>query len=114
MASQMKMAFAVKITAKNPSNQNSTVLPVKGFCPELVMPEFIIVPSIIMALIVLLPLLVLYRFKPIAREVMMVLFTILFVSAIVFTLTGFLFRGPGFELYLPWDMPGDYSPWDNL
>jgi hypothetical protein len=45
---------------------------------------------------------------------MLVLFTVLFVSATVFTLTGFLFRGPGFELFLPWNMPGDYSPWNNL
>jgi hypothetical protein len=48
------------------------------------------------------------------REVMLVLFTVLFIGAIVFTLTGFLFRGPGFELYWPWNMPGEYSPWDNL
>lgn len=73
-----------------------------------------IIPGLIMALIVLLPLLVLLRYRPNAREVMLVLFTVLFVSAIVFTLTGFLFRGPGFELYWPWNMPGDYSPWDNL
>lgn len=71
-------------------------------------------PAAIMLIIVALPLLVLSRFKPDAREVMLVLFTLLFVSAIVFTLTGFLFRGPGFELYLPWAMPGDYSPLDNL
>jgi menaquinol-cytochrome c reductase cytochrome b/c subunit len=73
-----------------------------------------IIPAVIMAVIVLLPLLVLLRFKPNAREIMLVLFTVLFTSAIVFTLTGFLFRGPGFELYLPWNMPGNYSPWDNL
>jgi hypothetical protein len=73
-----------------------------------------IIPFILLTIIVLLPLLLLYRYKPNAREVMMVLFTVLFVSAIVFTLTGFLFRGPGFELYLPWNMPGDYSPWNNL
>jgi menaquinol-cytochrome c reductase cytochrome b/c subunit len=81
------------------------------------LPDFIlnaIVPAIIMALIVIVPLLVLLLFKPNAREVMLVLFTVLFTSAIVFTLTGFLFRGPGFELYWPWNMPGDYSPWDNL
>jgi len=71
-------------------------------------------PAIIMAIIVLLPIGVLLRSKPSAREFMLVLFTILFVSAIVFTLTGFLFRGPGFELFLPWDMPGNYSPWNNL
>ena len=74
----------------------------------------IIIPAIIMGMIVLLPLLILLRFKPNPREVMMVLFTVLFISAIVFTVTGFLFRGPGFELYWPWNMPGGYSPWDNL
>lgn len=81
------------------------------------LPDFLlntVFPSIIMAIIVILPLLVMLRSKPNAREVMLVMFTVLFISAIVFTLAGFLFRGPGFELYLPWDMPGDYSPWDNL
>jgi hypothetical protein len=67
-----------------------------------------------MGVIVLLPLIVLLRFKPNMREVMLVLFTVLFVGAVVFTLTGFLFRGPGFKLYWPWNMPGGYSPFDNL
>jgi hypothetical protein len=58
--------------------------------------------------------LVLMRSKPTARELMLVLFTILIVSAVVFTLTGFLFRGPGFKLYWPWDMPGNYNPFMNL
>lgn len=71
-------------------------------------------PAILMGVIVLLPLAVLIRIKPTPREIMLVLFTVLFVGAIVFTLTGFLFRGPGFKLYLPWNMPGDYSPFDNL
>jgi len=73
-----------------------------------------IFPGVLMAVIVLAPLLVLARFKPNTREIMLTLFTVLFISAVVFTLTGFLFRGPGFELYLPWNMPGGYSPWDNL
>jgi hypothetical protein len=73
-----------------------------------------VIPAIIMGAIVTLPLLALIRTKPTMREVMLVLFTVLFIGAIVFTLTGFLFRGPGFELYWPWNMPGDYSPWDNL
>jgi drug/metabolite transporter (DMT)-like permease len=80
-------------------------------------PDFIpqmVIPALIMGIIVLLPLLVLWRSKPNAREVVLVLFTMLFVSAIVFTLTGFLFRGPGFKLYLPWDMPGGYNPFQNL
>jgi hypothetical protein len=45
---------------------------------------------------------------------LLLLFTVLLVSAFVFTLAGFFFRGPGFELYLPWNMPGGYSPFDNL
>jgi len=73
-----------------------------------------IFPGVIMAAIVLAPMLILARFKPNMREIILTLFTVLFISAVVFTLTGFLFRGPGFELYLPWNMPGDYSPWDNL
>jgi menaquinol-cytochrome c reductase cytochrome b/c subunit len=80
-------------------------------------PDFIlqvIIPGLLMAIIVGLPLLILLRSKPTPREVMLTLFTVLFVGAVVFTLAGFLFRGPGFELYWPWDMPGDYSPWDNL
>jgi uncharacterized protein with PQ loop repeat len=81
------------------------------------LPDFVlqmVFPAIIMGVIVLLPLVALFRTKPTTREIMLVLFTVLFVGAIVFTLTGFLFRGPGFELYWPWNMPGDYSPFDNL
>jgi hypothetical protein len=82
-----------------------------------VVPDFVaqsIIPVIVMAVIVLLPVLVLMRSKPNAREVMLTLFTVLFVSAIIFTLAGFLFRGPGFKLYWPWDMPNDYNPLNNL
>ncbi|MEW5870636.1 MAG: hypothetical protein AB1894_15290 [Chloroflexota bacterium] len=82
-----------------------------------VVPEFVaqvIIPALALGLLVLLPLLVLGRSKPTAREVVLVAFTLLFVSAIIFTLTGFLFRGPGFELYAPWNMPDGYSPFDNL
>src|SRR3990170_4994705 len=74
----------------------------------------VIIPALSMGLIVAVPLLALWRQKPNAREVMLALFTILFVSAFVFTLTGFFFRGPGFRLYWPWEMPGGYSPFDNL
>jgi hypothetical protein len=28
--------------------------------------------------------------------------------------TGFLFRGPGFKLYWPWNMPEGYNPFDSL
>ena len=74
----------------------------------------VLIPGLIMALIVLLPLLVLRRYKPNAREVMLLLFTMLFVSGVVFTVTGFLFRGPGFELYLPWNMPNNYNPFTHF
>jgi hypothetical protein len=52
--------------------------------------------------------------KPTMREVMLALFTVMFVSAIVFTLSGFLFRGPGFKMYLPWQMPNGYNPFNGL
>ncbi len=49
-----------------------------------------------------------------ARELLLALFTVMFISAIVFTLSGFLFRGPGFKMYWPWQMPNGYNPWDGL
>jgi len=75
-----------------------------------------IIPGGIMTLLVILPALVLWRSKKgsNAREMMLVLFTVLFFTAVVLTLTGFLFRGPGFELYLPWAMPNGYNPFDGL
>ena len=73
-----------------------------------------LIPALIIAIIVLLPVLVLGFRKPTVREVMLALFTIMFVSAIVFTVSGFLFRGPGFKLYLPWQMPNGYNPFNGL
>jgi len=76
-----------------------------------------VIPFSVMAFLVVLPVLVIWRFKKgttNAREVMLVLFTVLFFTAVVLTLTGFLFRGPGFELYWPWAMPGGYNPIDGL
>lgn len=73
-----------------------------------------LLPGGTIALLVILPVIVLWRFKPNTREVMLTLFTIMFVSAIVFTVSGFLFRGPGFKLYWPWQMPDGYDPWDGL
>lgn len=81
------------------------------------LPDFVlqyIFPALFMGLIVTLPVIVLFFSKPNAREFVLVLFTVLFVGAVVFTLAGFLFRGPGFKLYWPWDMPGGYNPFDNL
>jgi hypothetical protein len=84
----------------------------RGLTPDWVA-QFLL-PALTIGVILALPLLILRRFRPDAREVMIALFTLLFVSAVVFTLVGFFFRGPGFDLYLPWQMPGGYSPLDNL
>jgi hypothetical protein len=84
----------------------------RGLAPEWVA-QFLI-PAAVMGLIVMLPLLALRRTRPDAREVVLALFTMLFVSALIFTVTGFFFRGPGFRLYWPWDMPAGYSPFDHL
>ena len=76
-----------------------------------------VIPGVIMVGLVLLPVLVLWRSKPgrmNTREVVLVLFTMLLVSGVVLTLVGFLFRGPGFELYWPWAMPDGYNPLNNL
>ncbi len=76
-----------------------------------------VIPGVIMVGLVLLPVLVLWRSKPgrmNTREVVLVLFTMLLVSGVVLTLVGFLFRGPGFELYWPWNMPDGYNPLNNL
>src|SRR5512136_941876 len=73
-----------------------------------------VLPALIVAVIVALPVIVLSFKKPTIREVMLVLFTVLFVSAVVFTLSGFLFRGPGFKMYPPWQMPNGYNPFNGL
>ncbi len=73
-----------------------------------------LLPGAIMAVLVALPALALWRLGANTREVMLALFTVMFVSAIVFTVSGFLFRGPGFKLYWTWQMPGGYNPWDGL
>jgi hypothetical protein len=73
-----------------------------------------LLPAAIMVVLVALPALVLWRLKATMRELMLALFTVMFISAIVFTVSGFLFRGPGFKLYWPWQMPNEYNPWDEL
>jgi hypothetical protein len=73
-----------------------------------------LLPAAIMVVLVALPALVLWRLKATMRELMLALFTVMFISAIVFTVSGFLFRGPGFKLYWPWQMPDGYNPWDEL
>ncbi len=73
-----------------------------------------LLPGIIVGIIVTLPALILWRQKATAREFMLALFTLMFVSAIIFTLSGFFMRGPGFKMYLPWQMPNGYNPLDGL
>ena len=73
-----------------------------------------LLPALILAVIVLLPVWVLWRKKANRHEVMMALFTLMLVSAIILTISGFLFRGPGFQIYWPWQMPNGYNPWDEL
>lgn len=73
-----------------------------------------LVPAAIIGVIVALPAVIAWRRKATVRELMLALFTVMFVSAIIFTLSGFLFRGPGFKMYWPWQMPNGYNPWDGL
>jgi menaquinol-cytochrome c reductase cytochrome b/c subunit len=73
-----------------------------------------LLPAGIMTVLVALPALVLWRFHADTREFMLALFTMMFVSAIIFTVSGFLLRGPGFKMYLPWQMPNGYNPFDGL
>ena len=80
-------------------------------------PEWIaqgLVPAVIIAVMVALPVLILNRWKPSVREVMLALFTVMLISAVILTLSGFLFRGPGFKMYLPWQMPNGYNPFNGL
>ena len=73
-----------------------------------------LLPAAIIGAIVALPTIILIWRRASVREVMLGLCTIMFVSAIILTLTGFFFRGPGFKLYWPWEMPNGYNPLDGL
>lgn len=73
-----------------------------------------LVPGGMLLVLALVPVLILVFQKPSRREIILVLFTIIIVAAFVFTISGFLFRGPGFKLYPPWDMPDGYNPWDDF
>jgi quinol-cytochrome oxidoreductase complex cytochrome b subunit len=73
-----------------------------------------LLPAGILLVLVLIPLLVLRRMKANRREFMLALFTVMLTSAVILTVSGFLFRGPGFKLYWPWEMPAGYNPWDEL
>lgn len=73
-----------------------------------------ILPAAILAVLVSLPAVVVAARGGNRQQVFLVLFTVALTSAVVFTVSGFLFRGPGFQLYPPWEMPGGYNPWDGL
>lgn len=73
-----------------------------------------LLPGAILLVLTGLPLLVLWRSKANTHELIMALFTLILVSAVVYTLSGFLFRGPGFALYWPWEMPDGYNPWSDF
>jgi len=85
-----------------------------------VLPQWVaqgLIPGVIIALIVIIPvvrLIAASHGKPDTREIMLTLFTVMFVSAIVLTMAGLLFRGPGFKLYWPWAMPNGYNPFDSF
>ncbi len=82
-----------------------------------VTPEFVsqmLLPALILTFAAWLPTLVSLLWRPTPREVMLCLFTVMIVAAVVFSLSGFLFRGPGFKLYLPWQMPDGYNPLNGL
>lgn len=82
-----------------------------------VTPEFvaqIFLPALILTVVAWLPALILLLRHATAREVLLALFTVMIVAAVVFTLSGFFLRGPGFQMYPPWQMPGGYNPLDGL
>jgi menaquinol-cytochrome c reductase cytochrome b/c subunit len=71
-------------------------------------------PAIILIVIVSIPAIIAGLRKASIREILLVLFTVMLVSAAVLTVSGFLFRGPGFKLYWPWQMPDGYNPWTEF
>ena len=73
-----------------------------------------LLPALILTILVALPAVVVRVAGGPRRDVFLALFTVMLTAAVVFTLSGFLFRGPGFKLYAPWEMPVGYNPWDGL
>ena len=73
-----------------------------------------LVPGSILLLLVFFPTVVLRLKKASVREIMLCLFTVMLFAAVVFTVSGFFFRGPGFQLYFPWEMPNGYNPWNDF
>ena len=84
----------------------------RGIAPEIV--SQIILPALIVTFAAWLPSIVLLRWRPTPREILLCLFTVMVVAAVVFTASGLLFRGPGFKLYWPWAMPDGYNPLNGL
>ncbi|HLC04146.1 MAG TPA: hypothetical protein VJK02_14000 [Anaerolineales bacterium] len=90
----------------------------RGIAPDVVAQW--LVPAVVLALIVAAPAVVLRlaarrtAVPASRRELLLALFTVMLVSAIALTVSGLLFRGPGFRLYWPWAMPGGYNPLDGL
>lgn len=84
----------------------------RGHAPSWVAQWFL--PAIILIVIVSIPAIMAGLRKASVREILLVLFTVMLVSAVVLTVSGFLFRGPGFKLYWPWQMPDGYNPWTEF
>jgi hypothetical protein len=76
-----------------------------------------LIPFSTLVILAFIPLFFVWRLskgKATMREYIMALFTVMFMAGVALTIIGFFFRGPGFELYWPWDMPPGYFPLDNL
>lgn len=76
-----------------------------------------LIPVSILVLLAFIPMIYVWRKgkgKTTPRDLVMALFTVMITAAFVLTIIGFFFRGPGFELYWPWDMPAGYNPLDSL
>lgn len=84
----------------------------RGIAPDFI--AQILLPALIVTFFAWFPALDLLLLRPTAREFILCLFTVMIVAAFVFTVSGFLFRGPGFKLYLPWQMPDGYNPLNGL
>ena len=73
-----------------------------------------LLPALILAVLVGIPAAAVRALGASRHEVFLAFFTVMLTAAVVFTLSGFLMRGPGFKLYAPWQMPPGYNPWDGL
>lgn len=74
-----------------------------------------VVPIVIMvSLSALLAFIVHWRWDASTNEVIIALFTGFVVCYWILTICGFLFRGPGMDLYWPWAMPHGYNPLDSF